>query len=319
MALPIRAYATSRAKELMAQQASLLLKAQAAPGRLPSGETPWSRAWRRFRRHKMAMAGVIFLALLIVGTIAAPVVIGLDPTKMDPRQSMKPPSAEHILGTDVAGRDIWARLVFGARVSLAVGLVSVSISIAISLILGTLSGFYGGAVDMIIMRFTDVMMVFPGLILVIAVVSVLGPSIFNVMIVLGVLGWTGTTRLLRGQILSVRELDYVLAARAIGAPNGRIMMAHVLPNALAPLLVAATFSIAGAILTEAGLSYLGLGVLPPAASWGSMLNAANSITVLERNWWVWIPPGIAVLLTVMAINFIGDGLRDALDPRTTMR
>ena len=302
----------------MAQEASLYLKSQTPAGRLPVGESPWARAWRRFRRHKMAMAGVIFLALLILVAIAAPIVAGQDPLEMDPRQSMKPPTAEHILGTDVAGRDIWARLVFGARVSLAVGLVAVSISMAISLVLGTLSGYYGGGVDMVIMRVTDVMMVFPGLILIIAVVSVLGPSIFNVMIVLGILGWTGTTRLLRGQILSVRELDYVLAARAVGVSNTRIMMAHVLPNAIAPLLVAATFGIAGAILTEAGLSYLGLGVLPPAASWGSMLNAANSITVLERNWWVWIPPGVAVLLTVMAINFIGDGLRDALDPRTTI-
>jgi peptide/nickel transport system permease protein len=302
----------------MAQEASLYLKSQATPGRLPAGESPWARAWRRFRRHKMAMVGIIFLAVLILIALAAPIVAGNDPTKMDPRQSMQPPTADHLLGTDVAGRDIWARLVFGARVSLAVGLVAVSISMTISLVLGTLSGYYGGTVDMAIMRLTDVMMVFPGLILVIAVVSVLGPSIFNVMIVLGILGWTGTTRLLRGQILSVRELDYVLAARAVGVPNARIMMAHVLPNAIAPLLVAATFGIAGAILTEAGLSYLGLGVLPPAASWGSMLNAANSITVLERNWWVWIPPGVAVLLTVMAINFIGDGLRDALDPRTTI-
>jgi peptide/nickel transport system permease protein len=302
----------------MAQEASLYLKSQATPGRLPAGESPWARAWRRFRRHKMAMVGIIFLAVLILIALAAPIVAGKDPTKMDPRQSMQPPTADHLLGTDVAGRDIWARLVFGARVSLAVGLVAVSISMTISLVLGTLSGYYGGTVDMAIMRLTDMMMVFPGLILVIAVVSVLGPSIFNVMIVLGILGWTGTTRLLRGQILSVRELDYVLAARAVGVPNARIMMAHVLPNAIAPLLVAATFGIAGAILTEAGLSYLGLGVLPPAASWGSMLNAANSITVLERNWWVWIPPGVAVLLTVMAINFIGDGLRDALDPRTTI-
>lgn len=262
---------------------------------------------------------MIFLALMILVAIAAPIVAGQDPVKMDPRQSMHAPSGSHILGTDVAGRDIWARLVYGTRVSLAVGMVAVSISITISIILGTLSGFYGGMVDMVIMRITDVMMVFPGLILVIAVVSVLGPSIFNVMIVLGVLGWTGTTRLLRGQILSVREMDYVLAARSVGVPNVRIMTAHILPNAIAPLLVAATFGIAGAILTEAGLSYLGLGVLPPAASWGSMLNAANSITVLERNWWIWIPPGVAVLITVMAINFIGDGLRDALDPRTIIQ
>lgn len=302
----------------MAQEASLYLKSPTTSGRPLAGESPWARAWRRFRRHKMAMAGSIFLAALILIAVAAPLVAGQDPVKMDPRQSMQPPNAEHLLGTDVAGRDIWARLVYGARISLAVGIVAVSISMAISLLLGTLSGYYGGVVDMVIMRFTDVMMVFPGLILVIAVVSVLGPSVLNVMIVLGILGWTGTTRLLRGQILSVREMDYVLAARAVGVPNVRIMIAHILPNAIAPLLVAATFGIAGAILTEAGLSYLGLGVLPPAASWGSMLNAANSITVLERNWWVWIPPGVAVLLTVMAINFIGDGLRDALDPRTTI-
>jgi peptide/nickel transport system permease protein len=303
----------------MAQEASLVLKGQVVTSHLASGESPWSRALRRFRRHKMAMVGIFFLGVMVLVAIAAPIVAGQDPTKMDPRQFLHPPTAEHILGTDVAGRDIWARLVYGTRVSLSVGLVSVSISIAISLVLGTLSGFYGGAVDMLIMRITDVMMVFPGLILIIAVVSVLGPSIFNVMTVLGVLGWTGTTRLLRGQILSVRELDYVLAARSTGVPNRRIMMSHVLPNAIAPLLVAATFGIAGAILTEAGLSYLGLGVLPPASSWGSMLNAANSISVLERNWWVWIPPGVAVLLTVMAINFIGDGLRDALDPRTTIK
>jgi len=265
------------------------------------------------------MASVLFLGVLILVALAAPLVAGRDPIEMNPRQAMAAPSADHWLGTDLAGRDIWARLIYGSRVSLAVGLVAVSISLAITLLLGTLAGYYGGIVDMVIMRVTDVMMVFPGLVLIIAVVSIVGPSIFNVMAVLGILGWTGTTRLLRGQILSVRELDYVLAARAAGVPNRRIMWAHVLPNALAPLLVAATFGVAGAILTEAGLSYLGLGVLPPTPSWGSMLNAAASITVLERNWWVWIPPGVAVLLTVMAINFAGDGLRDALDPRTTIR
>lgn len=283
------------------------------------GESLQMRAWRRFRRHRMAMIGLVFLGVLISAALAAPIVAGRDPLAMDARNAMAAPSVDHPLGTDLAGRDIWARLVYGTRVSLAVGLVSVSISLVITLFLGTLAGYYGGLVDMIIMRITDVMMVFPGLVLIIAVVSVVGPSIFNVMAVLGILGWTGTTRLLRAQILSVRERDYVLAARATGVPDRRIMWAHVLPNAIAPLLVAATFGVAGAILTEAGLSYLGLGVLPPTPSWGSMLNAANSITVLERNWWVWIPPGIAVLLTVMAINFAGDGLRDALDPRTTMR
>jgi peptide/nickel transport system permease protein len=306
MAWPTHASGTNKMT-----QSSLSLDKRAIPSaRLTVGESLQVRAWRRFRRHKMAMIGLAFLSVLILMALAAPLVVG---------HAMAAPSVDHPLGTDLAGRDIWARLVYGTRVSLAVGLVSVSISLAITLVLGTLAGYYGGAVDMLIMRITDIMMVFPGLILIIAVVSVIGPSIFNVMAVLGILGWTGTTRLLRGQILSVRELDYVLAAHAIGVPDGRIMRSHVLPNAIAPLLVAATFGVAGAILTEAGLSYLGLGVLPPTPSWGSMLNAANSITVLERNWWVWIPPGIAVLLTVMAINFTGDGLRDALDPRTTIR
>ena len=302
-------------------QPSLSLNNIAIPtARRTAGESLRSRAWRRFRRHKMAMIGLFFLSLLILSALAAPLVVGgQDPTAMNARNSMAAPSADHLLGTDLAGRDIWARLVYGSRVSLAVGLVSVSISLAITLVLGTLSGYYGGVVDMLIMRITDIMMVFPGLVLIIALVSVIGPSILNVMAVLGILGWTGTTRLLRGQILSVRELDYVLAARATGVPDLRIMWAHILPNAIAPLLVAATFGVAGAILTEAGLSFLGLGVLPPTPSWGSMLNAANSITVLERNWWVWMPPGVAVLLTVMAINFAGDGLRDALDPRTTIR
>lgn len=303
----------------MSEQTVRLPAHRAGQRPLSEGESLQARAWRRFRRHRMAMIGLAFLGVLIFIALAAPLVAGRDPIEMDARNAMSAPSADHPLGTDLAGRDIWARLVYGTRVSLAVGLVSVSISLAITLVLGTLAGYYGGWVDMLIMRVTDVMMVFPGLVLIIAVVSVVGPSILNVMAVLGVLGWTGTTRLLRGQILSVRERDYVLAARATGVPNRRIMWAHVLPNAIAPLLVAATFGVAGAILTEAGLSYLGLGVLPPTPSWGSMLNAANSITVLERNWWVWIPPGVAVLLTVMAINFAGDGLRDALDPRTTIR
>ncbi len=290
----------------------------ASTARLSVGQSAHVRAWRRFRRHKMAVISLAYLALIIVMALAAPLVAGRDPTAMDPRNALAAPTLEHPLGTDPIGRDNWARLVYGTRVSLAVGLVSVSISLVITLILGTLAGYYGGTVDMIIMRITDIMMVFPGLILIIAMVSVIGPSILNVMAVLGGLGWTGTTRLLRAQILSVRELDYVLAARAAGVPDRRIMWAHVLPNAIAPLLVAATFGVAGAILAEAGLSYLGLGVLPPTPSWGSMLNAANSITVLERNWWIWMPPGFAVVLTVMAINFTGDGLRDALDPRMTM-
>ncbi len=282
-------------------------------------ESPRARAWRRFRRHRLAMLGLIYLVVICLGAVAAPLVTGgRDPIQIYPINSWGTPSLEFLLGGDQLGRDIWARLVYGSRVSLAVGIVSMSIAVVIALVLGTLSGYFGGTVDMIIMRFTDVMMVFPGLILIMIVVSVFEPSIWNVMLVIGLLGWTGMARLVRGQILSVREWDFVMAARCLGVSDRLIMVRHVLPNILAPLMVAATFGIAAAILTEAGLSFLGLGVKPPTPSWGVMLNAAHSLTVLERYWWVWIPPGVAVLLTVMAINFMGDGLRDALDPRTIL-
>jgi peptide/nickel transport system permease protein len=247
--------------------------------------------------------------------VFAPILSPYDPTLTDPSHFQEGPSADHWLGTDLAGRDILSRVIYGARVSLSVGVVSVSIAVAIAIILGSLAGFYGGGVDNAIMRFTDIMMNFPDLLLIMTVVSVVGPSIFNVMAVIGLLGWTGMTRLIRGQILSIREWDFVLAARATGVPNRRIMFIHILPNTLAPVLVAATFGVAGAILTEAGLSFLGLGVLPPTSSWGNMLTAAESISALQERWWVWIPPGTMILVTVLAINFVGDGLRDALDPR----
>ena len=280
--------------------------------------TPRARSWRRFRRHKMAMAGLIFLALVAFLAVAAPLVTPHAPSKIHSGLTRAAPSAEHILGGDIAGRDIWSRVVFGGRVSLSVGLVAVSISILIALMLGTLAGYYGGWVDMVIMRTTDVMMVFPVLILIMTVVAVLGPSIYNVMIVIGFLGWPSSARLVRGQILSVREWDFVMAARSMGVLDRNIMFKHILPHVLAPLLVAATFGVAGAILVEAGLSFLGLGVLPPTPSWGNMLNGAQSIYILERHWWIWVPPGMAILLTVLAINFVGDGLRDAFDPRMTL-
>ena len=273
--------------------------------------------WRRFVRHRLAMASLALLILIIATAIAAPLLTRYSPLRITGNME-DGPSREHILGTDRLGRDVWSRLVYGGRVSLSVGIVAVSISIAISVVLGSLSGYYGGWVDMLIMRLTDVMMTFPGLILIMVVVSVIGPSIYNVMAVIGILGWTGTTRLLRGQILSVREWDFVMAARCLGIPDRRIMLRHILPNALAPLLVAATFGVASAILTEAGLSYLGLGVLPPAPSWGNMLNGAQSVRILESLWWLWLPPGVAIFVTVLAVNFLGDGLRDALDPRTIL-
>jgi peptide/nickel transport system permease protein len=263
----------------------------------------------------MAMAGLCLIAALILIAIAAPIVAPIGPVKTDLSQALAPPSSTHWLGTDPVGRDVWSRVVYATRVSLSVGFVSVGIAVTISLILGSLSGYYGGGVDGVIMRFTDVVICVPGLILVMIVVSLLGPSIYNVMFVLGILGWTGMTRLLRGQILSVRERDYITAARCLGVTDRRLMLRHVLPNCVAPILVASTFGVANAILAEASLSFLGFGVLPPTPSWGNMLIAARSFSRLEDNPWFWIPPGTAILMTVLAINFIGDGLRDALDPR----
>lgn len=278
-------------------------------------DTPLARSIRRFSRHKLAVAGLAVVVIEIFMAIFAPIIAPHDPFKVDLSKALQPPSAEHWLGTDGVGRDVWARVVYATRVSLSVGIVAVGISLAITLVLGTISGYYGGAVDMFIMRMTDVVMCIPGLLLIMTVVSVVGPSIYNVMIAIGILGWPGTTRLLRGQILSVRERDFVMAARCVGVSNRRIMARYILPNSFAPLLVSATLGVAGAILTEAGLSFLGLGVLPPQPSWGNMLNQARSLSTLMRNPWLWVPPGVAILITVLAINFVGDGLRDALDPR----
>ncbi len=282
-------------------------------------DTPARRAWRRFRRHRLALFSVVFIGVLAIMGIAAPLFAPLDPNKTDLASALQPPSAEHWLGTDPVGRDVWSRVVYAIRVSLSVGIVSVGIALCITFILGTLAGYYGGAVDMAIMRFTDIVIAVPGLLLIMIVVSLVGPSIYNVMFALGILGWTGMTRLLRAQILSLRTRDYVLAARALGISDRRIMFGHIIPNAITPVLVAATFSVASAILTEAGLSFLGFGVVPPTPSWGNMLNAARSLSRLQDSPWFWIPPGTMILLTVLAINFVGDGLSDALNPKQRNR
>jgi ABC-type dipeptide/oligopeptide/nickel transport system permease subunit len=275
--------------------------------------------WQRYRRHKMAVVGLAFMILVIFMAIFAPWLGTIDPTKTSLMDSLQPPSREHWLGTDLSGRDVWSRIVYAARASLIAGIVSTLIASLIAIVLGTISGYYGGIIDNVIMRVTDVIMCIPDLIIIMALVSVLGPGLLNVVIAIGILGWTGKTRLLRAQILAVREKEYVTAARCTGASNGRIMLRHILPNSFSPILVAGTLSVAGAILTEASLSFLGFGILPPSPSWGEMLNAARSFTRLQENPWIWLPPGIMILLTVLAINFIGDGLRDSLDPRQKER
>jgi len=270
--------------------------------------------WQRFRRHRVALVGALILLVLTAGAVAAPVVAANDPYKVDISAYRSGPAANHPLGTDSSGRDVFSRLLYAGRVSLSVGLVAVAIYTLIGVILGAFSGFYGGWLDSCIMRLADIVLSFPALILIITVVSVLGPSIYNIMIVIGLLGWPPIARIVRALFLSLREREFVLASRTVGVSNGGIIFRHMLPNALAPVIVAATFGMANAILLEAGLSFLGLGVQPPTPSWGNMLKDAQSLTVLESMPWLWIPPGTMIALAVLSINFIGDGLRDALDP-----
>ncbi|MCY3902756.1 MAG: ABC transporter permease [Caldilineaceae bacterium] len=280
--------------------------------------SPGAMAWRRFRRHKLAVIGACVLAVIVIVAMFAPVLAPHDPNSIDLNLSYVSPSGAHLLGTDISGRDLLSRLIFASRISVSVGLVSVSIYVAIAIAIGGISGYYGGLVDSILMRFTDTMLSFPTLMMIFIVVSILGPSIFNVMLVIGVFGWPGLARVIRGQFLQIRGMDYVLSARSVGVQSSRIILRHILPNAIGPVIVWATFGMAGAIMFEASLSFLGLGVQPPQASWGNMLVDAQRLKIIRDLPWVWVPPGLAVVMMVLSINFMGDGLRDALDPRTLL-
>lgn len=275
----------------------------------------WLLAIRRFLRHRLAVTGMVVMAIVTVLAAGASYVAPHSPTALDATAFQAAPSAVHPLGTDSVGRDVLSRLIYAARVSLTVGVCAVAIYVVIGTTVGAAAGYYGGGVDLVLSRIMDVMLSFPPLIIILFAVSIFGrPSLWNVVIVLGLLGWPALARLVRGQFLALRTLEFVLAARATGASDARVVLRHVLPNALAPVLVAATFGVANAILVEAALSFLGLGVQPPTPSWGNMLTDAQSLTVLERMPWLWVPPGFMILISVLSINFVGDGLRDALDP-----
>ena len=268
-----------------------------------------------FLRHRLALVGSVVTFLVTLAAIFAELIAG-DPYRVDLLAVREPPGAQHLLGTDEIGRDVFSRVVHGARVSLSVGLVAVALYTTIGVILGAVSGYYPGPIDTIIQRITDTVMCLPLLIVIVAAVAVVGPSLYNVMGVIGLLLWPQVCRLVRGQFLSLREREFIEAARASGAHDRRIIFRHILPNALAPIVVAATFGMANAILIEASLSFLGLGVQPPTASWGNMLQAAMSATILQEMPWLWIPPGVMIAVSVLSINFVGDGLRAAVDPRT---
>ncbi|MCX7841241.1 MAG: ABC transporter permease [Anaerolineae bacterium] len=279
------------------------------------GDSIARRVVRRFLRHRPAVFGLGVLMLLVIVAIIAPVVAGQDPYHQDYSAIKKPPSAMHWLGTDTVGRDVWARLVYATRVSLSVGLIAVAIYTIIGTLLGSIAGFYSGIVDTLIMRLTDIVMCFPTLIIIITVVALIGPSLYNIMAVIGLISWPSICRLVRGQFLSLREFEFITAARCLGVPNHRIILRHLLPNCIGPITVAVTFGIASAILTEASLSFLGLGVPPPEPSWGQMLTDAQKLSILAEMPWLWVPPGLMIALTVLCVNFVGDGLRDAFDPR----
>ena len=286
---------------------------------VPRRETPLQKAHRRFLRHRPAIAGTIILVIIVVGAIFAPFVAPQDPTAIDLQLVDQPPSVQHWLGGDRSGRDVWSRVIYGIRVSLVVGFGAVGLYVLIGTLLGLFSGFAGGAVDQLLMRLTDTVLSIPTLLLVIVFASVVGPSLYSVIAAIGLLGWPGTARIVRGQVLSLREAEFVMAARALGARSAHIAARHLLPNLFGPLTVVATFGVANAILLEAALSFLGLGVQPPTPSLGGMINQARAPSVLHDIPWLWIPPGIVIALTVLAVNFVGDGLRDALDPRSTRR
>ena len=281
------------------------------------GRSQTQLAFRRLLRQPTAVAGGIILLVMTLGAIFAPALTPYDPAKLSPREARQAPSSEHLLGTDNFGRDELTRILYGGRVSLRIGFIAVAIGASIGIVLGAVAGYRGGWIDEVIARVIDVMLAFPGILLAIAVVAVLGPDLQNLMIAVGVGTAPGFARLVRGQALTAREYDYVIAARAMGCSHAKIVIRHILPNVLAPIVVYATLSIAGAILAGASLNYLGLGAKPPTAEWGLML--AESRDELRRSWWLAVFPGIAIMVTVIAINAVGDGLRDAFDPRLARR
>ena len=278
-----------------------------------------SQLWRALRKDGRSWLGLGVVTLLVLLALAAPLVATADPVKIDLLHTLEAPSATHWLGTDAQGRDVWSRLVHGARVSLLVGLASQRIALAIGVALGLIAGYRGKWTDDVIMRLADVTLAFPSLLLLIAMAAAFEPSLTVVCVVIGVVGWAGMARLVRGQVLVVRELDYVQAMRAIGANDTRILLRHVLPNVIAPVVIAGTLGIAGAIMAEAALSFLGLGVQPPTPSWGAMIADGRDLSQLRNAPWTSLAPGLAIGFAVLGFNLLGDALRDALDPRASSR
>lgn len=270
---------------------------------------------KRFLKHKLAVASIFFLGIVTICAILAPILAPYDPNKVVGGFS-NAPSKEFLLGTDQVGRDVFSRLLFATRISLLVGFAATAVSTVVGVILGLVSGYFGGWIDMVIMRFTDIVMSFPYILLVLVSAAIFKPGLMNIILILGFVDWPGITRLVRGNVLSLREADFVKADIVAGMPKRYILFSEILPGTVAPILVYATSVVGLSMLDEAALSFLGMGILPPQASLGNMLNGAQSLSVLTTKFWLWIPPGLLIVLLVVSVNFIGDALRDAFDPTT---
>ncbi len=266
-----------------------------------------------FKKNKLALISLIFILLVIISALFAPYISPYNPDKIDVNAILQPPNPAHLLGTDQLGRDILSRLIYGGRISIEVGFIAVSLSLLIGIFMGAYAGYYGGITDSILMRFVDIMLTFPSFFLILAISAILKPSIINIMIIIGLTSWMGIARIIRAEFTQNREKDYVLAAKAAGAPDSYIMFFEILPNTIAPILVSATLGVAGAILIQASLAFLGIGIMPPTASWGGMLSRGKTYIMVA--WWLTLFPGIAILLTVLSFNLVGEAVRNALDPR----
>jgi peptide/nickel transport system permease protein len=281
----------------------------------PRPRSPWRAVLRRLARSKSAVLGGTILTVLVLASIAAPWLTRYEPLIMAPSERLQPPSPRHLLGTDVFGRDLYTRVLYGSRISLQTGLIAVTIAIAMGVPLGLVSGFYGGMVDRLLMRLVDLMLTFPGILLALVIIAILGPDLFNAMLAVGISASPTYARVVRASVLAAKEQTYVEAAHAIGCGNARVMVRHILPNTFAPIIVLGTLGVAGAIIAAAALSYLGLGARPPEPEWGALLSEGRNY--LRVAWWMTTFPGLAIMTAVLSINLLGDGLRDALDPRVS--
>ena len=280
-----------------------------------AGKKKESTFVKNFKKHKLACFGLGFIIVEVLVVVFLPILLGLDPYSVDNTGFNQAPSSAHWLGTDDIGRDMFARLLYGGRTSLLVGICSTAISILIGLPLGVLAGYYRGIMETIVMRGCDIFMSVPTMVLILVIVAVFEPSVVTIIVVIGITGWTGVAKLLYGNVLSVRNKEYIEAAKAIGTKDSTIIIKYVLPNSIAPLWMSMAFRISQAIITESSLSFLGAGIQPPGASWGNIIYAAQNLVVLTKRWWIWIPAGVMLMVTVISINLVGEGIRDALDPK----